>query len=29
VTPSDYRQEISNRIAFYKKLIKANNLSAD
>ncbi len=29
VTPSEYRQEISNRIAFYKKLIKANNLSAD
>lgn len=29
VTPSEYRLEISNRIAFYKKLIKANNLSAD
>lgn len=29
VSPSEYRLEISNRIAFYKKLIKANNLSAD
>lgn len=29
VTPAEYRQEISNRIAFYKRLIKANNLSAD
>ncbi len=29
LTPPEYRQEISNRIAFYKKLIKANNLSAD
>lgn len=29
VTPSEYRQEISNRIAFYRKLIKAKNLSAD
>ncbi len=29
VTPSEYRQEIANRIAFYKKLIQANNLSAE
>lgn len=29
VSPSEYRQEIFNRIAFYKKLIKANNLSLD
>lgn len=29
VNPSEYRLEIANRIAFYKKLIKANNLSAD
>jgi tripartite-type tricarboxylate transporter receptor subunit TctC len=28
VSPSEYRQEISDRIAFYKKLIKAHNLSA-
>jgi tripartite-type tricarboxylate transporter receptor subunit TctC len=28
VSPAEYRQEISNRIAFYKKLIKAHNLSA-
>jgi tripartite-type tricarboxylate transporter receptor subunit TctC len=29
VSPGEYRQEISNRIAFYKKLIKTNNLSLD
>ena len=29
VSPAEYRQEISNRIAFYKKLIKTNNLSLD
>jgi len=29
VSPSEYRQEITSRIAFYKKLIKANNLSLD
>ena len=29
VTPAEYRKEIANRIAFYKKLIKTNNLSAD
>jgi len=29
LSPADYRLEISNRIAFYKKLIKAKNLSAD
>lgn len=29
VTPSEYRQEIANRIAFYKKLIKEKNLSAE
>lgn len=29
VNPSEYRLEISNRIAFYKKLIKAKNLSAN
>jgi tripartite-type tricarboxylate transporter receptor subunit TctC len=29
VSPSEYRQEIASRIAFYKKLIKANNLSLD
>lgn len=29
LSPSEYRLEISNRIAFYKKLIKAKNLSAD
>ena len=29
VSPAEYRQEISNRIEFYKKLIKTNNLSLD
>jgi tripartite-type tricarboxylate transporter receptor subunit TctC len=29
VSPVEYRQEISNRIEFYKKLIKTNNLSLD
>lgn len=29
VSPSEYRQEIASRIAFYKKLIKENNLSMD
>ena len=29
VTPAEYRQEITSRIAFYKKLIKAKSLSAD
>ena len=29
VSPSEYRLEISNRIAFYKKLIKENKLSLD
>jgi hypothetical protein len=29
VTPSEYRQEIAQRIAFYRKLIQANNLSVD
>ena len=28
VSPAEYRQEISNRIEFYKKLIKTNNLIA-
>lgn len=29
VKPDEYRKEIADRIAFYKKLIKANNLSAE
>jgi tripartite-type tricarboxylate transporter receptor subunit TctC len=29
VSPAEYRQEISNRIEFYKKIIKTNNLSLD
>lgn len=29
VSPAEYRQEISNRIDFYKKIIKTNNLSLD
>lgn len=29
VSPSEYRQEISKRIAFYRKLIKEKKLSAD
>lgn len=29
VSPAEYRQEIAQRIAFYKKLIKTNNLSLD
>ncbi len=29
VTPAAYRKEISDRIAFYKKLIKTNNLAAE
>lgn len=29
VKPNEYKKEIADRIAFYKKLIKANKLSAD
>jgi tripartite-type tricarboxylate transporter receptor subunit TctC len=29
VKPAEYRKEIADRIAFYKKLIKSKNLSAD
>ena len=29
VRPAEYRKEISDRIAFYKKLIKTNNLSVE
>ncbi|MDO8769125.1 MAG: tripartite tricarboxylate transporter substrate binding protein [Burkholderiaceae bacterium] len=29
VSPAEYKKEIADRIAFYKKLVKANNLTAE